>query len=92
MITEYTTDGEEPNTLYAMIEEDKKRLKHFYPNVFAVELAMNAKAKDLIAGITMMRGFNLKTGKAESMTKQRLVKIKIESVEYVEKNNTTNNK
>tara|TARA_R110002020_G_scaffold416406_1_gene625724 strand:+ start:429 stop:704 length:276 start_codon:yes stop_codon:yes gene_type:complete len=83
MITKYVTDGEEPGVLYAMIEEDVKRLKHFYPNVFCVELAMNAKAKDLIEGITMMRGLNLRTGKAESETKQRLVKIKIESVEYV---------
>ena len=84
MINEYITDGQEPNVLYAIIEEDVKRLKHFYPNVFAVEMVMHAKAKDLIKGITMIRGLNLKTGRAESETKQRLVKIKIESVEYVE--------
>lgn len=85
-ITDYITDGEEPDTLYAVIEEDEKRLKHFYPNVFAVEMAMNAKEEDLIEGITMMRGLNLKTGKAESETKQRLVKIKIEYVEEINTN------
>jgi hypothetical protein len=86
MITNWITDGEEPNTLYAMIEEDKKRLKFFYPNVFSVELAMNAKAKDLIEGIGKTRD---KLSESPRTTKQRLVKIKIESVEYVEKNNTT---
>ena len=80
MITEYVTDGEEPDVLYAMIEEDVKRLKHFYPNVFCVELAMNAKAKDLIEGIDQTRDI---LSESPRTTKQRLVKIKIESVEYV---------
>tara|TARA_R110000824_G_scaffold360512_1_gene548272 strand:- start:122 stop:394 length:273 start_codon:yes stop_codon:yes gene_type:complete len=80
MIAEYVTDGEEPDTLYAMIEEDKKRLKHFYPNVFAVEMAMNAKEEDLIQGVPLLRGL----GESCQRFKQRLVKIKIESVEYVQ--------
>ena len=88
-ITDYITDVEEPDTLYAMIEEDKKRLKFFYPNIFCVELAMNAKAKDLIKGIDKTRDMLSENPRT---TKQRLVKIKIESVEYVEEINNQNNK
>ena len=45
-ITDYTNDGEEPDTLYAMFEEDERRLKFFYPSVFLIEMAMNRRAKN----------------------------------------------
>ena len=79
MITDYKSDGEKADTLYAMFEEDERRVKFFYPNVFAVEMAMNMKAKDLIKGVPLKRGF----GENATTSPQRLVKIKIESVEYV---------
>lgn len=76
-ITDYKNDGKEPDVLYAMFEEDKRRLKFFYPSVFLIETAMNMKAKDLIKGVPKQRGFD------EPDSTQRLVKIKIESVEYM---------
>ena len=79
-ITDYTNDGEEADTLYAMFEEDRRRLKFFYPSVFLIELAMNMKAKDLIKGVPKYRGI----GDNATVSTQRLVKIKIESVEYLE--------
>ena len=78
-ITDYKNDGEEPDVLYAMFEEDERRLKFFYPSVFLIEMAMNREAKDLIKGIPLHRGF----GENATTTTQRLVKIKIESVEYL---------
>lgn len=76
-ITDYKNDGEEPGVLYAMFEEDERLLKLFYPSVHLIELAMGRDAKDLIKGVENYRGFN----KPSSV--QRLVKIKIESVEYM---------
>lgn len=76
-ITDYKNDGEEPDVLYAMFEEDERRLKFFYPSVFLIELAMNMKAKDLIKGVVKHNGSN------KPSSTQRLVKIKIESVEYM---------
>jgi len=77
-ITDYKNDGEEPDVLYAMFEEDERRLKFFYPSVYLIELAMNMKAKDLIKGVVKHNRLN------EPSSTQRLVKIKIESVEYME--------
>lgn len=77
-ITDYKNDGEEPDVLYAMFEEDKRRLKFFYPSVFLIELAMNRSAKDLIKGVVKHNGLN------KPSSTLRLVKIKIESVEYME--------
>lgn len=79
MITDYKSDGEDPNVLYAMFEEDEKRLKFFYPSIFLVEMAMNMKAKDLIKGVPLHRGVM----ENATTSTQRLVKIKIKSVEYV---------
>lgn len=78
-ITDYKNDGEEPDVLYAMFEEDERRLKFFYPSVFLIELAMNMKAKDLIKGVPLHRGL----GENATTSTQRLVKVKIESVEYM---------
>ena len=78
-IKDYKNDGKEPNVLYAMFEEDEKRLKFFYPSIFAVEMAMNRKAKDLIKGVPLRRGFM----EDATISTQRLVKINIESVEYI---------
>jgi hypothetical protein len=78
-ITDYRNDGEEPNVLYAMFEEDEKRLKFFYPSVFLIEIAMNRKAKDLIKGVPLHR----ELGDNATVSTQRLVKINIESVEYM---------
>lgn len=78
-ITDYKNDGEEPDVLYAMFEEDKRRLKFFYPSVFLIELAMNMKAKDLIKGVPLHRGY----GENATTSTERLVKVKIESVEYM---------
>jgi len=77
-ITDYKNDGEEPDVLYAMFEEDERRLKFFYPSVYLIELAMNMKAKDLIKGVVKHNRLN------EPSSTQRLVKLKIESVEYME--------
>ena len=77
-ITDYRNDGEEPDVLYAMFEEDERRFKFFYPAVYLIELAMNMKAKDLIKGVPKHRGFD------KPSSTQRLVKVKIESVEYLE--------
>ena len=76
-ITDYKNDGEEPDVLYAMFEEDERRLKFFYPSVYLIELAMNRSAKDLIKGVVKHNRLN------EPSSTQRLVKIKIESVEYM---------
>lgn len=76
-ITDYKNDGEEPDVLYAMFEEDERRLKFFYPSVYLIELAMNRSAKDLIKGVVKHNRTN------EPSSTQRLVKIKIESVEYM---------
>ena len=78
-ITDYKNDGEEPDVLYAMFEEDERRLKFFYPSVFLIEIAMNMRAKDLIKGVPLHRGI----GDNATVSTQRLVKIKIESVEYM---------
>jgi hypothetical protein len=78
-IKDYQNDGEEPDTLYAMFEEDERRVKFFYPSIFLVEMAMNMRAKDLIKGVPLHRGF----GENATTSTQRLVKIKIESVEYI---------
>jgi len=78
-IKNYQSDGEEADTLYAMFEEDEKRVKFFYPSIFLVEMAMNMRAKDLIKGVPLRRGF----GENATTSTQRLVKIKIESVEYI---------
>ena len=78
-IKDYKIDGEEPNVLYAMFEEDEKRLKFFHPRVYLIEMAMNMRAKDLIKGVPLRRGFM----DNETISTQRLVKIKIESVEYI---------
>lgn len=78
-ITDYTNDGEEADVLYAMFEEDERRLKFFYPSIFLIEMAMNMKAKDLIKGVPLRRGI----GDNATVSTQRLVKIKIESVEYL---------
>ena len=78
-ITDYKNDGEEPDVLYAMFEEDERRLKFFYPSVFLIEIAMNMRAKDLIKGVPLHRGI----GENTTTSTQRLVKIKIESVEYM---------
>ena len=46
-IKDYQIDGEEPNVLYAMVEEDEKAMKVFLrTSVFLVEMAMNMRAKD----------------------------------------------
>lgn len=79
-ITDYTNDGEEPDVLYAMFEEDERRLKFFYPSVFLIEIAMNMRAKDLIKGVPLHRGI----GDNATVSTQRLVKINIKSVEYLE--------
>lgn len=79
-ITDYKNDGEEPDVLYAMFEEDERRLKFFYPSVFLIEIAMNMKAKDLIKGVPLHRGI----GDNATVSTQRMVKIKIKSVEYLE--------
>lgn len=79
-ITDYKNDGKDPNVLYAMFEEDERRLKFFYPSVFSIEVAMNRNAKDLIKGVPLHRGI----GDNATVSTQRLVKIKIESVEYLE--------
>ena len=76
-ITDYKTRGEEPDVLYAMFEEDTRILKHYQPNLFCIETAMAAKAKDLIKGVVKHNRLN------EPSSTQRLVKIKIESVEYM---------
>ena len=77
-ITDYKMGGKESNNvLYAMIEEDSRRLKFFYPTAFYLETAMNRSVKDLIKGVPKYRGLN------EPSSTQRLVKIKIESVEYM---------
>lgn len=76
-ITDYKTRGEEPDVLYAMFEEDTRELKFFYPHIFCLEGAMAAKAKDLIKGVVKHNRLN------EPSSTQRLVKIKIESVEYM---------
>ena len=81
-ITDFTNDGEEPDVLYAMFEEDERRLKFFYPSIFLIEMAMNMKAKDLIKGVPLRRGI----GDNATVSTQRLVKIKIESVEYLTDN------
>jgi len=78
-ITDYKSDGKEADTLYAMFEEDERRVKFFYPSIFLVEMAMNMRAKDLIKGVPLRRGF----GENATTSTQRLVKIKIESVEYL---------
>jgi len=78
-ITDYKNDGEEPDVLYAMFEEDERRLKFFYPSVSLIEIAMNMRAKDLIKGVPLHRGI----GENATTSTQRLVKIKIESVEYM---------
>ena len=78
-ITDYKNDGEEPDVLYAMFEEDERRLKFFHPSVFLIEIAMNMRAKDLIKGVPLHRGI----GENATTSTQRLVKIKIESVEYM---------
>jgi hypothetical protein len=79
IITDYINDGKEPKVLYAMFEEDERRLKFFYPSIFLVEMAMNRRAKDLIKGVPLRRGFM----EDATISTQRLVKIKIESVEYL---------
>lgn len=79
-ITDYKNDGEESDVLYAMLEEDTRRLKFFYPRIDLIELAMNMKAKDLIKGVPKHRGF----GDNATVSTQRMVKIKIKSVEYLE--------
>ena len=79
-ITDYKNDGKEPDVLYAMFEEDERRLKFFYPRVDLIELAMNMRAKDLIKGVRKHRGF----GDNATVSTQRMVKIKIKSVEYLE--------
>jgi transcription antitermination factor NusG len=79
MITDYKSDGEEADTLYGMFEEDERRVKFFYPSILLVEMAMNMKAKDLIKGVPLHRGFM----ENATTSTQRLVKIKIKSVEYV---------
>ena len=79
-ITDYRNDGEDPNVLYAMFEEDERRLKFLYPSVYLVEIAMNRRAKDLIKGVPLHRGI----GDNATVSTQRLVKINIESVEYLE--------
>lgn len=79
-ITDYKNDGEESDVLYAMFEEDERRLKFFYPSVFLIEIAMNMRAKDLIKGVPLHRGI----GDNATVSTQRLVKIKIKSVEYLE--------
>ena len=79
-ITDYKNDGEEPDVLYAMFEEDERRLKFFYPAVYLIEIAMQRKAKDLIKGVPLRRGI----GDNATVSTQRMVKIKIKSVEYLE--------
>jgi len=81
-ITDYTNDGKDADTLYAMFEEDERRLKFFYPSIFLIEVAMNMKAKDLIKGVPLQRGI----GDNATVSTQRLVKIKIASVEYLTNN------
>lgn len=78
-IKDYQNDGEEPKVLYAMFEEDEKRLKFFYPSVYLIEMAMDMKAEDLIKGVPLRRGFM----EDATISTQRLVKIKIEYVEYI---------
>ena len=79
IITDYINDGKEPKVLYAMFEEDERRLKFFYPSIFLVEMAMNRRAKDLIKGVPLQRGVL----ENATTTTQRLVKVNIESVEYL---------
>ena len=79
-IKNYQSNGKEADTLYAMFEEDERRLKFFYPSVFLIEMAMNMKSKDLIKGVPLHRGF----GENAVTSTQRLVKIKVASVEYLE--------
>ena len=76
-ITDYKTRGEEQGVLYAMFEEDTRMLKHYQPNLFCIETAMGLPSKDLINGVVKHNGLN------EPSSTQRLVKIKIESVEYM---------
>ena len=52
-------------------------LKHYQPNLFCIETAMGLPSKDLINGVVKHNGLN------EPSSTQRLVKIKIESVEYM---------
>ena len=76
-ITDYKIRGGEQGVLYAMLEEDTKILKHFQPNLFCIETAMAAKAEDLIKGVVKHNRLD------EPSSTQRLVEIKIESVEYM---------
>lgn len=76
-ITDYKTRGEEPDVLYAMFEEDTRELKHFQPNLFCIETAMGLRSEDLIKGVVKHNRLD------EPSSTQRLVKIKIESVEYM---------
>lgn len=77
-ITDYKIRGGEQGVLYAMLEEDTRILKNFQPNLFCIETAMGVRAEDLIKGVVKHNGLN------EPSSTQRLVKIKIESVEYME--------
>ena len=76
-ITDYKIRGGEQGVLYAMIEEDTRILKHFQPNLFCIETAMGVPAADLIKGVVKHNRLD------EPSSTQRLVKIKIESVEYM---------
>ena len=76
-ITDYKIRGGEQGVLYAMLEEDTRILKHYQPNLFCIETAMGLRAEDLINGVVKHTRFD------EPKSTQRLVKIKIESVEYM---------
>jgi hypothetical protein len=76
-ITDYKIRGGEQGVLYAMFEEDTRRLKTLQPNLFCIETAMGLRAEDLIKGVVKHNRFD------EPSSTQRLVKIKIESVEYM---------
>ena len=77
-ITDYKIRGGEQGALYAMLEEDTRILKHFQPNLFCIETAMGVPTEDLIKGVVKHNRLN------EPSSTQRLVKLKIESVEYME--------
>ena len=79
-ITDYKIRGGEQGVLYALFEEDTRILKTYQPNLFCIETAMGLRAEDLIKGVPLHRGF----GDNATVSTQRLVKIKIESVEYLE--------
>ena len=77
-ITDYKIRGGEQGVLYAMLAEDTRILKCFQPNLFCIETAMGLRAEDLIKGVVKHNRLD------EPSSTQRLVKIKIESVEYLE--------